>query len=387
MEEPPPHVVFIMATTELHKIPDTILSRSQVYEFRTIATTRDRRASCAPSRTPKRIDVGDDALALIARYAEGSMRDAQSAFDQVIAFAGTTVTSTTSPRCSAWSAATCCSTSSTAVADEDAAAAFTLAGRAVEAGYDLRILCRELAALVRAMMLVSIDPARAGRSRDGARGRPRAPQALTARFSREDLLRSFDLLAQGGAGRPRRVAAALCARDGAGEVDPPAQAGADRGPDCWTGVRCGGCAGCDRRAACGRCAAGASRAQRACARRAPALDFRIAPVPRHCRSAGRVGGSASVRTPTHHACTRQHPRTRRHPAHPTHFKDRFLAELQRTNRTFYSLHVAQAQKIDVEGDRIVFTFGPVHETMRQQVEQRRGWLESWQNPWQDGRSP
>jgi hypothetical protein len=52
-----------------------------------------------------------------------------------------------------------------------------------------------------------------------------------------------------------------------------------------------------------------------------------------------------------------------------------LAEVQRTNRTFYSLHVAQAQKIDVEVDRIVFTFGPVHETMRQQVEQRRDWLE------------
>jgi hypothetical protein len=58
------------------------------------------------------------------------------------------------------------------------------------------------------------------------------------------------------------------------------------------------------------------------------------------------------------------------------FKDRFLAEIQRTNRTFYSLHVAQAQRIDVEGRRIVFTFGPIHETMRQQVEQRRQWLES-----------
>jgi hypothetical protein len=61
---------------------------------------------------------------------------------------------------------------------------------------------------------------------------------------------------------------------------------------------------------------------------------------------------------------------------PSDFKDRFLAELQRTNRTFFSLHVAQAQKIEVESDRIVFTFGPVHETMRQQVESRRSWLES-----------
>ena len=49
IEEPPPHVVFMMATTELHKIPDTILSRSQVFEFRTISAEDDRRAA-APDR-------------------------------------------------------------------------------------------------------------------------------------------------------------------------------------------------------------------------------------------------------------------------------------------------------------------------------------------------
>ena len=53
IEEPPPHVVFIMATTELHKIPDTILSRSQVYEFRTIGVDADRRAAPRRSPTPR----------------------------------------------------------------------------------------------------------------------------------------------------------------------------------------------------------------------------------------------------------------------------------------------------------------------------------------------
>ena len=61
---------------------------------------------------------------------------------------------------------------------------------------------------------------------------------------------------------------------------------------------------------------------------------------------------------------------------PADFKDRFLAELQRQNRTFYNLHVATAQRIEFDGGRLVFTFGPVHETMRQQVDARRGWLES-----------
>src|SRR5688572_28280522 len=91
IEEPPAHVVFMMATTELHKIPDTILSRSQVFEFRTIPTKaiaqQLRRIADA-----EKVEVPDAALALIARSAEGSMRDAQSALDQVMAFAGQTMT-------------------------------------------------------------------------------------------------------------------------------------------------------------------------------------------------------------------------------------------------------------------------------------------------------
>src|SRR5882672_9178898 len=91
IEEPPAHVIFMMATTELHKIPDTILSRSQVFEFRTIPTKliaeQLRRITAAEG-----IEVPETALLLIARAAEGSMRDAQSALDQVISFAGTTVT-------------------------------------------------------------------------------------------------------------------------------------------------------------------------------------------------------------------------------------------------------------------------------------------------------
>ena len=87
VEEPPSHVVFIMATTLVDKIPDTILSRSQVFEFRTIATAaiaeQLRVITAAES-----VAIDEAGLALIARSAEGSMRDAQSALDQVIAFAG-----------------------------------------------------------------------------------------------------------------------------------------------------------------------------------------------------------------------------------------------------------------------------------------------------------
>src|SRR3982074_1137969 len=90
IEEPPPHVVFMMATTELDKIPETVLSRSQVYEFRNISTKaiadQLRRIMDAEG-----ISVGEDSLQLIARDADGSMRDAQSKLDQVIAFTGNTI--------------------------------------------------------------------------------------------------------------------------------------------------------------------------------------------------------------------------------------------------------------------------------------------------------
>ena len=74
IEEPPPHVVFMMATTELEKIPETVLSRSQVYEFRTIGT----KAIAGQLRRivdAEQIAVGEESLQLIARDAEGSMRD------------------------------------------------------------------------------------------------------------------------------------------------------------------------------------------------------------------------------------------------------------------------------------------------------------------------
>src|SRR6478672_1688079 len=92
LEEPPNNVVFVMATTELHKVPETILSRCQEFEFRTIPLQKifDRLKTIAVA---EKIDVSDDALRELARSGEGSMRDAQSNFDQVISFSGEKITS------------------------------------------------------------------------------------------------------------------------------------------------------------------------------------------------------------------------------------------------------------------------------------------------------
>src|SRR5687767_11589632 len=87
IEEPPPHIVFMMATTELSKIPETVLSRAQVFELRTIGTRAivDQLRRIADA---EKVTITDEAIALVARAAEGSMRDAQSALDQVLSFGG-----------------------------------------------------------------------------------------------------------------------------------------------------------------------------------------------------------------------------------------------------------------------------------------------------------
>src|ERR1044071_7372012 len=87
IEEPPPRVVFIMATTDAHKVPETITSRCQLFEFRTIATAKIAHRLKEIAKAEK-ISIAEEAIREIARAGDGSMRDAQSAFDQVISFAG-----------------------------------------------------------------------------------------------------------------------------------------------------------------------------------------------------------------------------------------------------------------------------------------------------------
>ena len=90
LEEPPPHVLFIMATTEPHKIPATILSRCQRFDLKRVsqAQIHDRLVEVLKAEG---LDAEPGALSLVARAAEGGLRDALSLLDQVIAFSGKTV--------------------------------------------------------------------------------------------------------------------------------------------------------------------------------------------------------------------------------------------------------------------------------------------------------
>jgi len=91
LEEPPSHVLFIFATTELHKVPATILSRCQRFDFRRIAID-DIIANLKAIAHEEKIAIDDDSLLLVAKKGDGSLRDSQSMFDQVVSLCGASIT-------------------------------------------------------------------------------------------------------------------------------------------------------------------------------------------------------------------------------------------------------------------------------------------------------
>ena len=91
LEEPPKHAIFILATTEKHKIIPTILSRCQIFDFRRI-NVKDTKNHLANVAKSEGIEAADDALHIIAQKADGALRDALSIFDRVVSFSGNKLT-------------------------------------------------------------------------------------------------------------------------------------------------------------------------------------------------------------------------------------------------------------------------------------------------------
>ncbi len=156
LEEPPPRVVFIMATTERHKVPETILSRCQQFEFRTIATTRifERLRLIAKA---EKISVDDEALREIARSGEGSMRDAQSAFDQVISFAGPQIKKEDVELALGVAGADILIRVVNGIANHEPAEALAVVDDVVMRGHDLRNFCRDLLAHFRDLLVTKVS--------------------------------------------------------------------------------------------------------------------------------------------------------------------------------------------------------------------------------------
>jgi DNA polymerase-3 subunit gamma/tau len=300
--------------------------------------------------------VPDPALALIARSAEGSMRDAQSALDQVIAFAGTTITADDVATVLGLVGRDLLFELIEAVIAEDGPRAFALTDRAVESGHDLRLIIRELSKVVRDLMMVMVDPARAGEG-DLAEGEIERLTTVAKQFSREDLMRAFELLAKAEqdirtASHPRYHIEMLLLR--------------------WMHLRKlvplmdlleGGSGGAPirREAPPTSSKLGVTKTSLA-----PASDT-VAPT----RNV--VAPVASKPAPVSASAK---PESDTVAPVPTGLKDKFLAEIRSGKNTLYNIAIAQALRIDVTDERITFTFAANQNVARGQLDQNREWLET-----------
>lgn len=369
IEEPPPHVMFMMATTELEKIPETIRSRSQVYELRTISrpliVTQLRVIADAEA-----IVIDEEALNLIARDADGSMRDAQSAFDQVRAFAGDSIVAEDVSTVLGLIGREPVLDVAAAVVDEDAPAAFDLVGRFIEAGYDLRLVCRELSRVIRDLLVLAIDPARADDPEITVDSERDRLLKLSKRFSREDLLRAFDVIARAEfeirtATQPRyHLEMALLRWMHLQKLVPLTDLLEGRGSTTGSGPSGGG---------------GAPVASR----RQSSPPKKMAPTPKppgktvspESSSPARHDASPAVLEKPQDAQSVVPETVPVDVADLSDQKAKLMAAIKQEKKFFYGTVVAQAQRIELAPEAVTFTFTPGQKTLAAQLAQNMAWLE------------
>ena len=313
------------------------------------------------------------------------MRDAQSKLDQVIAFTGKTITADDVSTVLGLVGRDLLLDTVQAVADEDAPAAFALAARAVEMGYDLRAVCRELSRVVRDLLVLSVDPSRISDPEIAGEGERDRLKALAGRFSREDLLRAFDLLTRAeadirSAAQPRYhlemallrwiylrklvpiedLIAGSAATRRARLRRPP-----ERSHPRESRLR-------PRRVRLSRPSTSSGRPELVDGRTPPESSSPArAANPAPAASGFEPDLSAGASAPR--SAWRQPDLV---PARSGSLKDALLAEIRKPKAVFYNTVVAQAQKIEVAGDRVTFTFSPKQRALRDTFEQNRAWLES-----------
>jgi DNA polymerase III subunit gamma/tau len=191
IEEPPPHVVFIMATTEMQKVPQTILSRVQQFVFGRI-TVEEMMGRLREICVTEGIEAEPEALEILARRGDGSVRDSLSLLDQTVAFSGR--------RLSAADVATALGLSDTKFFSElvetieqgDTSRIITLLDEAAVSGRDFKLLYRDLLSYLRTLLLL------ASGAKDSLTGLENEPLAkakdVAERFDPTELLRMINLL-------------------------------------------------------------------------------------------------------------------------------------------------------------------------------------------------
>jgi len=153
LEEPPPHIKFIFATTEPHKVPITILSRCQRFDFKRIPLAK-MIARLRFILDQEEVSMSDTALAMVARKGDGSMRDSLSALDQVLAFCGEQVDDPAVISLLGVVDRTLLLSGIDAILARDTATLVDIVRTVDDSGYNIRHFCHELIELMRTLLLI-----------------------------------------------------------------------------------------------------------------------------------------------------------------------------------------------------------------------------------------
>jgi DNA polymerase-3 subunit gamma/tau len=190
LEEPPAHVVFIMATTERHKLPATIVSRCQQFIFRTIPPA-EIHAHLRRIADREGAKIDDRSLAYIVKAAEGSMRDAQSLLDQIIAFSGQQVAAEDVRDVLGFIPSEILDRTLDGLAARDSKALLETVGVVIDQGLGLQQYVRECIGRMRDLLVLKLG------LEEKVLGSAEEKQAMASRaasFSEQDLIRFFDML-------------------------------------------------------------------------------------------------------------------------------------------------------------------------------------------------
>ncbi len=191
LEEPPSHVLFIFATTEPHRVPATIVSRCQRFDFHRIRSQEiieQLRRIC----DSEKIAIEDDALGLIARKADGSLRDSQSILDQMISYTDETITSMTVAQALGLIDLDVFFEVTTILISRDANAMMRLIDRVVSEGVDLEEFVSGLTEHFRNLLILSA--AQEADLLDASAAYQKRYSEMSKQFQQEDLLRLIRII-------------------------------------------------------------------------------------------------------------------------------------------------------------------------------------------------
>lgn len=212
IEEPPEHLLFILATTELHKVPATILSRCQRFSFRRISQ-EDIASRLQYVAYQENIDMDDSAARVLARLADGGMRDGLSLLDQVASATTEELTAEAVYACLGIAGEQRCGELMACVAEHNTRKALELFNRLYTEGKDLAAMLDEMACLTRDLMVMKTAPG-AGITMLSGVASDQEAAALTERFSTGELVRMMTLIQETLSGfsrsSSRRMDAELC---------------------------------------------------------------------------------------------------------------------------------------------------------------------------------